>query len=409
MVTLAALQELQAFRSKLYDCCTRRRDALFELVDALLTADSIPSLAVLSLEPSHRRGWGSTYAALATGQVDAEGLRTLLAPHQNKQESTTKLGELSGGVGDVQGGAPQLTPITPPAAPTRQRQPGRHHQVRRAGGGDCPPARGRCLCSTPATTPFSSARAGRHRRGDPGAAARWPLLLRRPPPAPRSHKAAGPPPGRQARHRRPDRWPAPDRSARQRRRPVRRRHGGRMGGAASQAAAAPDPRDQATPTHRPRHPDRRAGQPHPGADASTQGAMAVVAGPRHARPGGAVAGLRAPLRPRAHHPLLQADPWLDHPKGAASRAGRAVDLARPGRLHPAPLARASTTDQPAAMGTAAAQHPADAGSRPPRVSRLLRTVGSPANAPKPCGRSPGRPQGSRAGPAKRHPAIKKTR
>jgi hypothetical protein len=37
MVTSAALQELQAFRSKLYDCSTRRRDALFELVDALLT------------------------------------------------------------------------------------------------------------------------------------------------------------------------------------------------------------------------------------------------------------------------------------------------------------------------------------------------------------------------------------
>jgi hypothetical protein len=82
MVTSTALQELQAFRSKLYGCCTRRRDALFELVDALLTADTIPSLAYLSLEPIHRRGWGSTYAALATGQVDAEPLRTLLARHQ---------------------------------------------------------------------------------------------------------------------------------------------------------------------------------------------------------------------------------------------------------------------------------------------------------------------------------------
>ncbi len=82
MVTSAALHELQAFRSKLYGCCTRRRHALFELVDALLTADSVPSLAYLSLEPIHRRGWGSTYAALATGQVDTEALRTLLARHQ---------------------------------------------------------------------------------------------------------------------------------------------------------------------------------------------------------------------------------------------------------------------------------------------------------------------------------------
>jgi len=56
MVTSAALQELQAFRSKLYGCCTRRRDALFELVEALLTADTIPSLAYLSLEPPIQLG-----------------------------------------------------------------------------------------------------------------------------------------------------------------------------------------------------------------------------------------------------------------------------------------------------------------------------------------------------------------
>ena len=82
MVTSAALQELQAFQSKLYDCCTRRRAALFELVDALLTADSSPSLAYLSLEPIHRRGWAGTDAALATGQVDAQALPTLLACQQ---------------------------------------------------------------------------------------------------------------------------------------------------------------------------------------------------------------------------------------------------------------------------------------------------------------------------------------
>jgi hypothetical protein len=41
-------------------------------------------------------------------------------------------------------------------------------------------------------------------------------------------------------------------------------------------------------------------------------------------------------------------------------------------------------------------------------SRLLCAVGSPASAPKPSGRSPGRPKGRRSGPAPRHPAIKKT-
>jgi hypothetical protein len=47
---------------------------------------------------------------------------------------------------------------------------------------------------------------------------------------------------------------------------------------------------------------------------------------------------------------------------------------------------------------------------PTRVLRsfatLLATVGTPAEPPKPCGRSPGRPKGSRSGPAKRHPALK---
>jgi Transposase DDE domain len=39
--------------------------------------------------------------------------------------------------------------------------------------------------------------------------------------------------------------------------------------------------------------------------------------------------------------------------------------------------------------------------------RLLCALGSPAAAPKPCGRSPGRPKGRCSGPARRYPAIKK--
>ena len=41
------------------------------------------------------------------------------------------------------------------------------------------------------------------------------------------------------------------------------------------------------------------------------------------------------------------------------------------------------------------------------LSALLSMVGTPAKAPKPCGRSPGRPRGSRSGPAIRYPALKK--
>ena len=40
-------------------------------------------------------------------------------------------------------------------------------------------------------------------------------------------------------------------------------------------------------------------------------------------------------------------------------------------------------------------------------SALLVGLGTPATAPKPCGRSPGRPRGARSGPAPRYPAVKK--
>jgi hypothetical protein len=73
---------LRAFRRSFYECFHTRRDALFELVDAILTADgTAPSPAHLSLQASHGRGWGSLYAALWRGRIDEEALRKLLARH----------------------------------------------------------------------------------------------------------------------------------------------------------------------------------------------------------------------------------------------------------------------------------------------------------------------------------------
>ena len=73
---------LRAFRRSFYECFHRRRDALFELADAILSADGgVPSPAHLSLQASHRRGWGSLYAALDRGRIDDEALRKLLACH----------------------------------------------------------------------------------------------------------------------------------------------------------------------------------------------------------------------------------------------------------------------------------------------------------------------------------------
>jgi hypothetical protein len=73
------LARLGAFRTELHACFTRRADALFELGDALLCAQAFGSLPHLSLEPVCRRGWGSVYAALTRGRINAERLRDLLA------------------------------------------------------------------------------------------------------------------------------------------------------------------------------------------------------------------------------------------------------------------------------------------------------------------------------------------
>ena len=70
---------LRAFRQAVYEAFGARRDALFDLLDALLTAGAVPSPVHLSLAPAHRRGWGSFYAALAHGEVSVAAVERLLA------------------------------------------------------------------------------------------------------------------------------------------------------------------------------------------------------------------------------------------------------------------------------------------------------------------------------------------
>ena len=70
---------LAAFRGAVYAAFGARRDALFDLLDALLTAGAVPSPVHLSLVPVHRRGHGSLYAALARGEVSVAAVERLLA------------------------------------------------------------------------------------------------------------------------------------------------------------------------------------------------------------------------------------------------------------------------------------------------------------------------------------------
>jgi hypothetical protein len=79
MLDAATFNTLRLFRAKVYHRFGVRRDALFEVLDAATVVGVVPSLAYLSLAPVHRRRWGSLYDALATGRLDAAALRDLLA------------------------------------------------------------------------------------------------------------------------------------------------------------------------------------------------------------------------------------------------------------------------------------------------------------------------------------------
>jgi len=75
------LEPLRAFRQSVYGLFGRRRDALFEVLDALLTIGPVASPAHLSLAPTFQRGWGSLYDALSVGRIPAQEVEALLAAH----------------------------------------------------------------------------------------------------------------------------------------------------------------------------------------------------------------------------------------------------------------------------------------------------------------------------------------
>jgi len=56
--------QLQEFRQTLYDSLGNARDAIFDLMDAVLVSACLTSFVSLSQSPVFRRQWSSTYAAL---------------------------------------------------------------------------------------------------------------------------------------------------------------------------------------------------------------------------------------------------------------------------------------------------------------------------------------------------------
>jgi hypothetical protein len=74
------ISKVVEFRQAVYEnFFTRRKDAQFELMDALLLKDQITSFPMLSCSPAFTRRWHSAYAALEKGQQDTAWLRSYLA------------------------------------------------------------------------------------------------------------------------------------------------------------------------------------------------------------------------------------------------------------------------------------------------------------------------------------------
>src|SRR6185369_5792623 len=71
-----ALGRLCRFRQEFYSCLTRRADALFEAVEAVLCTDGpVRTLVDLTLAPEHRRGHGALYDGLNSGRLEIARLR----------------------------------------------------------------------------------------------------------------------------------------------------------------------------------------------------------------------------------------------------------------------------------------------------------------------------------------------
>jgi hypothetical protein len=165
-------------------------------------------------------------------------------------------------------------------------------------------------------------------------------------------------------------------------------------------------------TRRAGHRDLGGGGQAPQADPQAQEAVAVVERGGRCGSRSALESILPQVRPRTHHTVPEANPQLDRspvqaPREQADRWTWLV-LAAYAQLR---LARAIVADR---------RLPWERSQRPrrltptrvlPRAEEFCDTPGdgggTPAEPPKPCGRSPGRPRGSRTGPAKRYPALKK--
>ena len=83
--------QLTGFRNQLYGCFAKAGDALFNIIDALLSETAARSLAELSLSAFCTRRWGSIYQGLQYAQIDRSHLQRLFAMHTPLPEQGKRL------------------------------------------------------------------------------------------------------------------------------------------------------------------------------------------------------------------------------------------------------------------------------------------------------------------------------
>ncbi len=107
--TSVPFQLLKQFRQRLLTAFTRRADALFELVDALLLVTDPRSPVELCTSPAFRRRFSMVYDALRSGRVDEATARAVLAEVEPEDAVT---------IGGYRVYAADSTPAPRPDAPT---------------------------------------------------------------------------------------------------------------------------------------------------------------------------------------------------------------------------------------------------------------------------------------------------
>jgi hypothetical protein len=88
-------KQLQDFRQTLYDTLGNARDALFDLMDAVLVSGCIVSFVSLSQSPVFRRAWSSTYAALHDSQRPRTKVLKMLVKEIATQAQPILVGDVS--------------------------------------------------------------------------------------------------------------------------------------------------------------------------------------------------------------------------------------------------------------------------------------------------------------------------